>query len=60
MAATRSLAAARRTGNRRTIFAVALVGCGMLGLSFAAVPLYDLFCRVTGYGGTTQVAASDA
>ena len=60
MAATRSLAAARRTGNRRTIFAVALVGCGMLGLSFAAVPLYDLFCRVTGYGGTTQVAASGA
>lgn len=28
----------------------------MLGMSFAAVPLYDLFCRVTGYGGTTQVA----
>mgnify|MGYP001338279486 CR=1 FL=1 len=26
----------------------------MLGLSFAAVPLYDLFCRVTGYGGTVQ------
>lgn len=29
---------------------------GMVGLSFAAVPLYDLFCRVTGFGGTTQVA----
>ena len=28
----------------------------MLGLSFASVPLYDLFCRVTGFGGTTQVA----
>ena len=28
----------------------------MLGLSFAAVPLYDLFCRVTGFGGTTQNA----
>jgi cytochrome c oxidase assembly protein subunit 11 len=28
----------------------------MLGLSYAAVPLYDLFCRVTGFGGTTQVA----
>ena len=28
----------------------------MLGLSFAAVPLYDLFCRVTGFGGTTQVS----
>jgi cytochrome c oxidase assembly protein subunit 11 len=29
---------------------------GMLGLTAAAVPLYDLFCRVTGYGGTTQRA----
>jgi cytochrome c oxidase assembly protein subunit 11 len=29
----------------------------MLGAAFAAVPLYDLFCKVTGYGGTTQVAA---
>ncbi|MTI18649.1 cytochrome c oxidase assembly protein [Rhodobacteraceae bacterium RKSG542] len=29
---------------------------GMLGAAFAAVPLYDLFCRVTGYGGTTQRA----
>lgn len=28
----------------------------MLGMSFAAVPLYDMFCRVTGFGGTTQVA----
>lgn len=26
----------------------------MLGASFAAVPLYRLFCQVTGYGGTTQ------
>jgi len=26
----------------------------MLGLSFASVPLYDLFCRVTGFGGTVQ------
>lgn len=33
---------------------LALVAAGMVGLSFAAVPLYDLFCRVTGYGGTTQ------
>ncbi len=29
---------------------------GMVGLSFAAVPLYQLFCQVTGYGGTTQRA----
>lgn len=29
---------------------------GMVGLSYAAVPLYKVFCQVTGYGGTTQVA----
>jgi cytochrome c oxidase assembly protein subunit 11 len=28
----------------------------MLGLGYAAVPLYDLFCRATGFGGTTQRA----
>ncbi|MEL0176841.1 MAG: cytochrome c oxidase assembly protein [Pelagibacteraceae bacterium] len=28
----------------------------MIGLSFASVPLYDLFCRITGFGGTTQKA----
>jgi cytochrome c oxidase assembly protein subunit 11 len=32
------------------------LGLGMLGASFAAVPLYDWFCRTTGYGGTTMVA----
>lgn len=37
---------------------LALLGAAaMLGLGFAAVPLYDLFCRVTGFGGTTQVAS---
>jgi len=39
------------------MFACVTVVAGMVGLSFASVPLYDLFCRVTGYGGTTQVAA---
>jgi len=29
----------------------------MLAMSFAAVPFYDWFCRVTGFGGVTQVAA---
>ena len=28
----------------------------MIGVSFAAVPLYSWFCRTTGFGGTTQVA----
>ncbi|OLP58666.1 cytochrome c oxidase assembly protein [Xaviernesmea oryzae] len=27
---------------------------GMIGMSYAAVPLYDMFCRVTGYNGTTK------
>lgn len=42
--------------NARTAFAAVGVIVGMLGLTAAAVPLYDLFCRVTGYGGTTQRA----
>jgi cytochrome c oxidase assembly protein subunit 11 len=32
------------------------VSFGMLGLAYASVPLYKLFCQVTGYGGTTQRA----
>ena len=33
---------------------------GMVGLAYAAVPLYQLFCQVTGYGGTTQVAQASS
>lgn len=33
-----------------------LVVGGMVGMAYAAVPLYDLFCEVTGYGGTTRRA----
>ena len=50
--ATASLAAR----NRRVGSIVLLVSAAMLGLGYAAVPLYDLFCRVTGFGGTTQRA----
>lgn len=42
---------------RRTAYALFLVPPLMLGAAYAAVPLYDWFCRVTGYGGTTSVAA---
>ena len=31
----------------------------MIGLSYASVPLYDLFCRVTGYGGTPMIAENE-
>lgn len=43
--------------NLSVAVALAAMVAGMTGLAFAAVPLYALFCRVTGYGGTTQVAA---
>ena len=48
----------RERQNRRTALWASGVIVGMLGLTAASVPLYDLFCRVTGYGGTTQVAAA--
>lgn len=42
--------------NVRSAFMAAALVAGMTALGFAAVPLYNLFCRVTGFGGTTQVA----
>ncbi|MDE2362741.1 MAG: cytochrome c oxidase assembly protein [Hyphomicrobiales bacterium] len=43
--------------NRRfAAFTALATACLMLGLSFAAVPLYRAFCAATGYGGTTQRA----
>ena len=47
-----------KTQNRRVMVIISFVGLLMLSLSFASVPLYDIFCRVTGFGGTTQVAPS--
>jgi cytochrome c oxidase assembly protein subunit 11 len=43
---------------RHSILALSLVGlvAGMVGLSFASVPLYRVFCQVTGYGGVPQRA----
>jgi cytochrome c oxidase assembly protein subunit 11 len=40
--------------NLRTAIAMAAFALGMLGLGYAAVPLYDMFCRATGFGGTTM------
>ena len=42
--------------NKRTASIVMLVVCAMVGLAFASAPLYNLFCRVTGWSGTTQIA----
>lgn len=48
------------TGRRNARVAIVCAGVvtGMVGLAYASVPLYDLFCRITGFGGTPQVAAS--
>jgi cytochrome c oxidase assembly protein subunit 11 len=42
--------------NKRVLLSCVVVVGGMIGLSYASVPLYKLFCQVTGFGGTTQVA----
>lgn len=40
--------------NRRSAMLAVLAALGMLALGFAAVPLYRIFCQVTGFGGTTM------
>lgn len=50
----------QRARNLRTVGVLAGVVVGMVGMAYASVPLYELFCRVTGYGGTTQVATAGA
>lgn len=46
-----------RRAHRQVALALLALVAGMVALSYAAVPLYRLFCQVTGYGGTTQRAA---
>jgi cytochrome c oxidase assembly protein subunit 11 len=45
------------SANRNVAFTAAGAGLAMLGLAYASVPLYSLFCQATGFGGTTQRAA---
>jgi cytochrome c oxidase assembly protein subunit 11 len=42
--------------NARLAWSLAAAVGGMLALAYAASPLYDMFCRATGFGGTPQVA----
>lgn len=44
----------------RTAAILAGIVVMMLGAAYAAVPLYDLFCRVTGFGGTVLVASEES
>lgn len=42
--------------NRRTALSLLAFVAGMVALGYASVPLYRIFCQVTGFGGTTQRA----
>jgi cytochrome c oxidase assembly protein subunit 11 len=60
---TGSKAGAKRGGFRLSANQTVGVICisavaGMIGASYASVPLYRIFCQVTGYGGTTREAVS--
>jgi len=46
--------------NARLAWSLAAAVGGMLALAYAASPLYDMFCRATGFGGTPQVAQEGA
>jgi cytochrome c oxidase assembly protein subunit 11 len=43
-------------GKNRTAILLVVAAFAMLGLGFASKPLYDTFCKITGYGGTTRQA----
>ena len=49
-----------RMNNRTFGITLAAVAVGMVGVSFAAIPLYRVFCSFTGYAGTPQIGASVA
>jgi cytochrome c oxidase assembly protein subunit 11 len=56
--ATRKLVELVQKRNATLLLTLATTAVVMLGMAYAAVPLYDTFCRVTGFGGTTNVAAT--
>jgi cytochrome c oxidase assembly protein subunit 11 len=45
--------------NNRIALSLAIGVAGMVGMAYAAVPLYQIFCQVTGFGGTVQVAEAN-
>lgn len=52
------MAGQRTSRNGSTAVVLGAVVAGMVGLSFASVPLYRVFCAATGFGGTTQRATA--
>jgi cytochrome c oxidase assembly protein subunit 11 len=50
----------KKPSNTNLLLTLVIVAISMLGAAFASVPLYNIFCKVTGYGGTTQIAYSSS
>lgn len=48
---------ANKTSSGKIVLSIILLLIGMTMLTFASVPIYNLFCKVTGYGGTTKYTA---
>ena len=46
----------RNANNAKVARRLVVVAVGMVALAYAAAPLYDLFCRTTGFAGTPLVA----
>lgn len=44
-------------GVRKTAILCAAFALSMIGVAYASVPLYNLFCRITGYDGTPRISA---
>lgn len=51
------MAKTRRKNGVTAVLLLSFAG-GMVGLAFASVPLYKLFCQITGFGGTTRTATA--
>ncbi len=54
-----ALARVPQSQNRKVAAMAAAFALAMLGLGFASVPLYRMFCQATGWGGTTQRATAE-
>ncbi len=46
--------------NKKTGVTILMLALGMLAFAYAAFPLYSIFCKVTGYGGTPKINAQEA
>jgi cytochrome c oxidase assembly protein subunit 11 len=49
-----------KSENKKLALSLVMLIIGMSLLAYSSVPLYNLFCKITGYGGTTQIAKSRA